>query len=402
MSDSRTAQWLKSLQQRSTTTAMVRWLAPVTKLAHRVPAAASATRWLPRVEEGLPPALDDATCRRLSEDLGVGDVTSAWFVALNGWRASAWTTRLFLRGTDGNVTSVVCKATDYLGQLSAARGLPLEPGPPEVAVLDPAVRTASSGLRKFLPVSYFCQTLGPGKFLLILEDLGPSHRLQYDFRSVMRVVDRLPALQRALADYAGEGPWLEYEDALKSNLFRDYVRQHLGQYCDDTGSEVGHLALKQLDDLLAGCTWPEWPEDSTTMVHGDVNVANVMHPRLVAAGGPVAGGPDIRFIDWEWAGHNVPHADLAALTKSLRNTSEETRAVLRFISHYPQWSTDQHEVMYNQAKLARSLLDASFLSAQRSCARLGARLDIEGPLGRALDAAQELRESPSHRKGAGN
>lgn len=382
--------WLRSLQQRSMASSSVRLLAPLTGLRARHHWAERLAWWMPRVELGLPPGLDDRTVRRLCDDLGVDEVSETWFVALNGWRATAWTTRLFLQDRAGAVTSVVCKATDYERQLPGARGLPLQPGPPEVVVLDPEVRSQAGVLAGFLPVSHVSRSLGPGRHLLVLEDLGATHRIRYDPAAVVRVVQQLGPLHAALAAWAGAAPWLDYEAAFGSAAFRDYVAQHVGSHATRSDSERARHVLEHLDDLVGRCTWPTWPTGARTLVHGDANVANVLHPRRGDAGRGPGGRSDIRFIDWEWAGHNLPHADLAALTKDLRPDTE-AEAVAAFAAADQRWSREQHWTLYNQAKLARGLLDASFLSAQHDDVRSGARLDIEGPLGRVLDAGTELR-----------
>jgi thiamine kinase-like enzyme len=114
-------------------------------------------------------------------------------------------------------------------------------------------------------------------------------------------------------------------------------------------------------------------------VHGDPNPTNVLQS---AAAAP-------KFIDWEWSGRGLVHSDLACLTKSL-NDRDEARALELFTGDFPQLSPGQHRQLYNQAKLARALLDASFLSAQQGNERAGVGFDIEGPLQRALHASRDL------------
>jgi hypothetical protein len=68
----------------------------------------------------------------------------------------------------------------------------------------------------------------------------------------------------------------------------------------------------------------------------------------------------------------------------------EERLVDGFAARCSDGTRREHHRLYQQAKLARGLIDASFFSAQSGKERRGVSFDIESPLRRAVTAGAEL------------
>ncbi len=335
---------------------------------------------IPRVSSGLPPALEPEVAGAAAAALGQDDVAESWFVVLNGWKASAWTTRVFLRSSSGSTVSIICKAAHYDEEVPAVEGLPLEPGPPEMHVLDQCAG-ADLLIASLTSRPLAVTRVNDRRFQFVLEDLGRTHRALPTPNGILASVDHLPELHVALAELEDAPGFLDYAAAFGSTDFADYVREHISAYETVMDSSGARAVTARLDELTAGCTEPEWPEAAVCRIHGDPNPTNVLHARRNPS--------DVRFIDWEWVGRGLAHADLACLTKRL-GPADEVEAINRFARSDPSMGQRTHQRLYHQAKLARSLLDASFLSAQSGHERAGVTFDIEAPLGRAIEAADQL------------
>jgi hypothetical protein len=336
---------------------------------------------LPPVLVGLPPNLDRGLAAEAAGSLGVERIDAACHVVLNGWKAAAWTTRVFVRGDDGAVVSMICKSADYREHVPALAGLPLQPGPPELEVLSRTLEDDGSRLRTMMPRALAVQRLSSHSFVFLLEDIGRTHRAIRSMDGLERSTHALVHLHRALDEQAPLVDGLDYAAAFASEQFLEYVGAHVADYADRTGSALGRRVAETAAELVAACTRPEWPEWATGIVHGDPNPTNVLQ-RTRPTG-------EVRFIDWEWAGRGLRHGDLACLTKSV-DAGSEARLVNGFAARCPEGSPLEHHRLYLQAKLARGLLDASFFSAQSGSERRGVSFDIESPLRRVLTANTEL------------
>src|SRR5690606_8073384 len=126
-------------------------------------------------------------------------------------------------------------------------------------------------------------------------------------------------------------------------------------------------------------------------IHGDFAVHNVfVHRRDVSR---------LKVLDWEWAGIGLPHADLAALIKYVRQ--EDRPALLQaFMGQHPDLDPERHRRLLAWCQLERWLFNAAFLARQqllseRRVPRLTNKISTSA--GAALAAAERLgRRAVAH------
>jgi thiamine kinase-like enzyme len=97
------------------------------------------------------------------------------------------------------------------------------------------------------------------------------------------------------------------------------------------------------------------------------------------------------MVDWEWAGVGLPHADIAALVKSVRQ--EDHLALLQaFVEEDRRVDAERHWRLFHWGQLERRLLDAAFLAKleMESSERLSWRADISHSAREVLLAIERL------------
>jgi thiamine kinase-like enzyme len=103
----------------------------------------------------------------------------------------------------------------------------------------------------------------------------------------------------------------------------------------------------------------------------------------------------LKVVDWEWAGVGLPHADLAALVKSVRR--EAHPALLQVFAEKDRGlEAEQHWRLFHWCQLERRLLNATFLAKQQliSARRMSwLQAEIPRAAGDVLAAAEWLNSA---------
>lgn len=346
-------------------------------VARRVRRRLASAQRTPGLPEGLSPALLDAVCRRQRG----APVASASFVHLSGWKSSG-AFRVMMRTSTGGRWSVVFKRASYDPlHIPALCGLPVLPGRGEHWVYT----RASQSLRGHLPSVYHVEEVQPELvYDYLLEDLAlRAHRPSS--HEVIAVAADLPRLHRALARTPDVPPVpLPRYDTAYGAALRAYatnnVERYLGRHQDPALADLWK-SLPVIASAHTECAPP--PSVPRTLIHGDCNTSNVHRTRA----------QECVYVDWEWAGTGVPHADLASL---LCRADDEVarRALAAFVAGYPHIPPEDHERAYEWCHIERGLLDVGFLTAQLLDAPGGAQFDLaayaRASLARARTAARRL------------
>jgi thiamine kinase-like enzyme len=108
------------------------------------------------------------------------------------------------------------------------------------------------------------------------------------------------------------------------------------------------ISVHQRDEFYNADLW--------VPIHGDYNMSNI-HIYRGKHG-------QLKVVDWEWAGIGLPHADLAALVKSLRVEDHQTLLQM-FEEDDSRLDVEQHRRLFHWCRLERRLLDVAFLAKQQ-------------------------------------
>lgn len=337
---------------------------------------------IPGIPPGLTPSILDDVCREeMAESL-----TSTAYVHLSGWKETG-SYRLHLTTSSGRRWRVIYKNASYrLDQIPALEGLPLKPGPPEYVVYAHAIEP----LAAYLPHVYYAHEPAPGvQFQYIMEDLGQGYRRASEAADRLRVVEELPTIHRAMADWLSsvdDRDLLRYDAAFSSDLLT-YTHTNLVTYADKTDDETAQEALarwtKIADVYENGLSVFECP---AIPIHGDSNPANVMISRTDPT--------QLKLIDWEWAGIGFAHADLASLLK--RSPSMlEAQALERYAQYNDMLTLAEHRRLYEWCQLQRGLLDIGFVARQHLTTVHDTRVNlvkyVHKSLNRTLMAVERLQ-----------
>lgn len=340
--------------------------------------------FLPQIRKGLPPGLDVAVVEAALEQLGAGDIERSAYVALSGWKRDTWTSRVLVVDSDGRRHTIVAKVTDYDEHVPAFEGLPYEPGRPELAVLRTALAEPAGALASWMPRPLLAEPLDERRFVFAFVDVGRTHSARSGADHILQAISSLSPMQGALrtAGVPAED-LLDLQPENHAETLARYVHEHLAAASEPGAAELARSA----DDLVGRCFTPSWARVAVGPVHGDPNRSNVLFSRRAEG---------LLFIDWEWAGRGLPHADLACLTKVVP-PEIEGEAVACFADSDPRFTLEEHRELHERAKLHRSLLDASFMAAQRAAKPGGVRFDLHSPIRRAQEAAEAIGSSGGHR-----
>lgn len=313
----------------------------------------------PRVErvEGLPTTLAFETLDGLCREHGRGRLKRCAHVHLSGWK-SLGTYRLELATDAGTTWRLIFKNECYLPEFIAAlEGLPVSPGPPEAILY----RNRDPGLSAFLPQLFWFREVEPGRhFQYLLEDLAPRHALlRPETADHIRATRGLLHIHKALREAfpAAYPAGLIRYDRRYSERLLDYALGNLAEYRARTGDgAVAALAGKWREVASVHQRDEFYDADLRVPIHGDYNSSNIHAHR--------EHDDQLKVVDWEWAGIGLPHADLAALVKSVR--PEDHPALLQaFVADDPRLQPAQHRRLFRWCQLERRLLDAAFLARQQ-------------------------------------
>jgi aminoglycoside phosphotransferase (APT) family kinase protein len=146
-------------------------------------------------------------------------------------------------------------------------------------------------------------------------------------------------------------------DRRYSERLLDYALGNLAEY----GARTADGAVAALSGRWRGIASVHqrdefYDDDLRVPIHGDYNSSNIHAHREDAN--------QLKVVDWEWAGVGLPHADLAALVKSVRR--EDHPVLLQaFVEGDPRLAPEQHRRLFRWCQLERRLLDAAFLAKQQ-------------------------------------
>jgi len=312
-----------------------------------------------RVErvEGLPTTLAFATLDALCREHGRGGLKRCAHVHLSGWKARG-TYRLELDTEAGTSWRLIFKDECYRPELIAAlEGLPVSPGPPEAILY----RNRNTVLSAFLPQVFWFREVEPGRhFQYLLEDLAPTHALlRPDTGDHIKATRGLLHIHKALREaFAAEYPdgLIRYDRRYSERLL-DYALGNLAEYGARTADDAVAALSGRWREMASVHQRDEfYGDDLRVPIHGDYNSSNIHAHR--------EDDNQLKVVDWEWAGVGLPHADLAALVKSVRR--EDHPVLLQaFAEGDPRLPPEQHRRLFRWCQLERRLLDAAFLAKQQ-------------------------------------
>ena len=312
-----------------------------------------------RVErvEGLPPTLALETLDALSREHGRGGLKRCAHIHLSGWK-SRGTYRLELDTDAGTSWRLIFKDECYRPELiGALEGLPVFPGPPEAILY----RNRNTVLSYFLPQVFWFREVEPGRhFQYLLEDLAPTHALlrpeTVDHIKATRGLLHIHKALREAFPAAYPDGLIQYDRRYSERLL-DYALGNLAEYVARTGDgAVAALSGKWREVASVHQRDEFYDAGLRVPIHGDYNSSNIHAHR--------EHDNQLKVVDWEWAGVGLPHADLAALVKSVRR--EDHPVLLQaFVEEDPRLAPEQHRRLFRWCQLERRLLDAAFLAKQQ-------------------------------------
>lgn len=326
---------------------------------------------------GPPPGIPDQVLDQVAVETGLGRILTVAHVHLSGWKLTG-AYRVMLTTREGPSTLIFKDARYSSDQISALEGLPVRPGRPEHAVYQ-----RSADLGRWVPECRWSTSSPDGhRFRYLLEDLAPTLQRPAGPDAVDAVVRFLPALHGDLTNAfrgARTADLLDYGDDFVDGLLH-YVRRSLESLASTQSRRGPSRGLLKRWDRVEQVYRAAGQEARAavpqTVVHGDVNLANVLTR---------ADGSALRLVDWEWAGKGLPHMDLAALLKT-RTPADEVRVLGAYHA-----ATGVHPVegwrAYQWCKLQRALLDAGFLAKQRMGSGASADFDLDAHIRPALARA---------------
>jgi Ser/Thr protein kinase RdoA (MazF antagonist) len=239
------------------------------------------------------------------------------------------------------------------------QGLPVSPGPPEAVVY----RTQNPFLSPFLPQLFWFREIEAGRhFQYLLEDLAGTYAELYrDTLYSMKASHGLALLQVQQAlrkTFVGKHPGglIRYDRRYSERLL-EYAGSNLTDYLALTADNAVATLLDRWHDIAAVHRRDEfYDDDLRAPIHGDFAIHNVLAHRHDES--------QVKVLDWEWAGIGLPHADLAALIKSVRR--EDHPALLRaFMEQDRRLDAEQHQRLFHWCQLERRLFHAAFLARQQ-------------------------------------
>lgn len=320
---------------------------------------------------GAPPGMPDAALSVVGHRADAASVTSVRHRHLSGWKTSG--AYQVVLGQGGNEWSVIFKDAQYgAAHRHALEGLPLFPGAPEALVC-----AASEELATWVPRCWWSDAEPPGRYRYLLEDLSVGYT-----RTVpgarRRMARMLPHLHHDLESTLRDHPDLLDHDAVRDAAVQFGVHG-AARLVEATGGGdvIAELAaaepllrsvLSQVGERLAGVP--------TTVVHGDLNPANVLWHR--------SGDGRVRLLDWEWAGAGLAHHDLASLLKHATWRTEVV-VVLEYARVQRGVPVHTHLAAYGWCKLQRGLVDTGFFARQM----LGGETVGDFAISRHVDAAAQ-------------
>lgn len=307
--------------------------------------------------EGLPTGLSSEIVEALCREHGRGGVKHCTHTHLSGWK-SLGTYRLELLTDDGGSWRLIFKNEDYSPQLIAAlEGLPAAPGPPEAAIYG----IHGAPISVSVPKLFWLHEVKPGcHFQYLLEDLTEScERPRDTLPDTILAIRGLLQIHEALREtFAAKHPsgLIVYDRQYSEQLF-EYAARSLTDYAARTADRAVAAVRERWSEIAFAHQRDEFYESSLrSPIHGDCSRSHMHIFRRNEA--------QLKMVDWEWAGIGLPHADLAALLRSVRR--ENRSACLQaFAQEDERLDAQQHQRILEWCQLERRLLDAAFLARQQ-------------------------------------
>jgi thiamine kinase-like enzyme len=323
---------------------------------------ASYVRDRSRRRVGLPRGLEFEILDGLCQEHGRGRLRRCAHWRLSGWksRGTCGTYRLALLTERGRSWRLIFKDECYRPEFAPAlQDLPVSPGPPEALVY----RMRDVPLSSFLPQVFWFREVEPGPhFQYVLEDLAETHAelargAVYSLRSARAL--QFLELHRALkATFGGEHPasLIRYDRRYSERLL-EYAGRNLADYQTQAADPAVAALLGRWHDIAALHRRDEFhADDLRAPIHGDFAIHNVLAHRHDES--------RLKVLDWEWAGIGLPHADLAALIKYVRE-EDQPALVQAFMEQHPGLDAERHRRLLAWCQLERWLFNAAFLARQQ-------------------------------------
>lgn len=205
-------------------------------------------------------------------------------------------------------------------------------------------KAAENALAKYLPRTYLCTEVIPGRhYQYLIEDLH-NHRLPLG-ASIPEVAAELPAVHAAMREWARtvHSDAIFRIDALRHSLGTD-LESYARKTSDEVILKVCRLWARLYDQNN------EFTEIATQPVHGDLWPVNI----LVRKDNPYP----IKIIDWESVLWGVPHADLATMLWGAKPSVEQEALVL-FSRNDKNLTLHEHARLYRWCQEEHCVLSAA-------------------------------------------
>ena len=312
--------------------------------------------------EGLPRGLEFETLDALCREHGRGGLKRCVHLRLSGWKSggTSGTYRLELLTEGGSRWRLIFKDECYRADSAPAlEGLPVSPGPPEAIVYGRQDATLSP----FLPRLFWLRELEPGRHLqYLLEDLAGTyaemHRGAVYSLKEARALGLLQVQQALRKTFVGPYPdgLIRYDRRYSERLL-EYAGRNLADYLALTADTAVARLRDRWQDISSLHERNEfYDHDLWAPIHGDFAVHNLLAHRHDES--------RLKVLDWEWAGIGLPHADLAALIKYVRQT-DQPALLQAFMAQHPELDPEGHRRLLDWCQLERWLFHAAFLARQQ-------------------------------------
>jgi hypothetical protein len=290
------------------------------------------------------------------------------YIHISGWK-SAGSHLLILKTRSGREHRLIYKNAVYnLDHIPSLDGLPIKPGKPEFTLLSHANRE----LADYLPAVYYAHEVIPERhYQYLMEDLSLDFRMARSDQDTLMLTPELSKFHQTMSEWQsnlGNNGLLHYGHTFSLDL-QEYAIREFEQYSHQVPNSIAVEVCQRWSEITEVHGRREFHElMDTTPIHGDFNHSNVYIHR--------SDSKRIKLVDWEWAGHGLPHADLASLLKG-ELAAVEAQALLVYASQCHQLNYDQHKRLYLWCQMERGLLDASFLAAHQMTSKHKPRFDIQ-------------------------
>lgn len=213
---------------------------------------------------------------------------------------------------------------------------------------------SSEPLQRFLPIVYHVARDSEHRRYQVLQEDLAEHRVA-DLATIQSFVPQLPAMHESLHRLIANADYLRFWDAASAHesAVLHCTEEALTEYGRMFDSATAAAVCKQTI-RLAQYAAELGERVGLVPVHGDLTVNNVLSN---------AANNDVRIIDWEQTTVDLPHRDLAAMTRSF-SLRDQRRACRLFAQAMPQISARYHQAAFELSRRAHQVKAAAIWSVR--------------------------------------